>query len=1037
MIPATYPSVLDSSNRTKMLVYQVPSITGLTRWVDYIPVKSPASESDLSLANTYANEGFILTSKVNDITGLVPFKDYVPIYLDSTATKAWSADNDGYIPMSELAGLLLDFTTGALDPRINFTRTTNATVTNSAGLITYAPHNLLTYSEQFDNAAWTKTNSTVTANSSIAPNSTTSADSIVVTTSGATETGVRTSTTQANSTTYTSSIYVKYTNTRYFVIRNLAISAALGDQWVFFDLVSGTVATKATGITATITPVGNDWYRCTASAATLASIVNNLIDFRMSNIDGGYSVTTGNTILLWGAQLEIGSTATTYNPTTVKNLLGFTQEFDNAAWTKSNSFVQSNLFTFSEEFENTAWTTNSTNISVTANNTTSPTGYQTADKIIPNTTNIAHIVRQFISITSGIVYTQSMYVKASEYSIVQIATSTGFDGGGTLYRNFNLSNGTLGNGTLTASITAVGNNWYRISATSAATSTTTSGRFNINILNADTASANPAYSGDGTSGLFIWGAQVVQGAVAGDYVRTSSTVMPVMYQAPNSTLSADKLVETTANSQHVLRGQSIAYTLGTTYVFSCYVKAAERTAISVVSFNGATDITSRFNLSTGTKISGNGSITNVGNGWYRVSNTFTNASAVTTIFGCQVYLEDSAGNTTYTGDGTSGLYVWGAQLSDSASLDPYVYNPVSAPTAQAYYAPRFDYDPVTLQPKGLLIEEARTNIVIQSENISSTPWVKSIATTTLDAGIVDPSGRTGTVYYPAISEITQTFNGNSATTISVSFFGKKRTGSSNDAIVLDFFQQTAGTAVNLGSYAFQMAVSNPDATYVKNVIRTQYPNGWFRFTFQLLANTGAGAGNFTATSRIDIEGGIAQNYIWGIQIELNAFATSYIPTQASQVTRAADTAVIQGSNFSSWYNQNEGTVYSEASSFSTRPIIAIDDGSMNNRYQITFGTGYIPNFAAVSNGAVSADLYTTSLTQGSSARITGAYKLNDFALSANGSFVPVDTSGALPSLVNIMRLGAWQTGAILNGHIKSINYYPQRLSNATLQAITS
>ena len=152
MIPATYPSILDSSNRTKMLVYQVPSIVGLTRWIDYIPVKSPASESDLTLANTFANEGFILTSKVNDITGLVPFKDYVPIYLDSTATKAWSADNDGYIPMAELAGLLLDFTTGSLDSRINFSRTTNATVTNSAGQITYAPHNLLTYSEQFDNA---------------------------------------------------------------------------------------------------------------------------------------------------------------------------------------------------------------------------------------------------------------------------------------------------------------------------------------------------------------------------------------------------------------------------------------------------------------------------------------------------------------------------------------------------------------------------------------------------------------------------------------------------------------------------------------------------------------------------------------------------------------------------------------------------------------------------------------------------------------------------------------------------------------------
>jgi hypothetical protein len=100
MIPRTFPSTVDENNRTKIIIYQVPSIEGLTQWVDYIPVKSPESESDLTLANTYANEGFMLTSQVNDIEGLVPFKDYIPVYFDSTANKVWSADNDGYIPMS-------------------------------------------------------------------------------------------------------------------------------------------------------------------------------------------------------------------------------------------------------------------------------------------------------------------------------------------------------------------------------------------------------------------------------------------------------------------------------------------------------------------------------------------------------------------------------------------------------------------------------------------------------------------------------------------------------------------------------------------------------------------------------------------------------------------------------------------------------------------------------------------------------------------------------------------------------------------------
>ena len=69
-----------------------------------------------------------------------------------------------------------------LDPKITFGRTSNATLTNSAGLVAYAPHNLLTYSEQFDNAAWSKTNTTITANSTAAPDGTLTADTL---TSGA------------------------------------------------------------------------------------------------------------------------------------------------------------------------------------------------------------------------------------------------------------------------------------------------------------------------------------------------------------------------------------------------------------------------------------------------------------------------------------------------------------------------------------------------------------------------------------------------------------------------------------------------------------------------------------------------------------------------------------------------------------------------------------------------------------------------------------------------------------------------------------
>jgi hypothetical protein len=180
---------------------------------------------------------------------------------------------------------------------------------------------------------------------------------------------------------------------------------------------------------------------------------------------------------------------------------------------------------------------------------------------------------------------------------------------------------------------------------------------------------------------------------------------------------------------------------------------------------------------------------------------------------------------------------------------------------------------------------------------------------------------------------------------------------------------------------------------------------------------------------------------WGAQLEAGAFPTSYIPTTTATVTRSADVASISGSNFSSWYRQDEGTVFAEGSSFSTasgsRVLAAIDDLSMSNRFQITLGGGYTPNFAAVSAGAVSADLYGAALTQGANTRLCSTYRVNDFALSSNGGNPVTDTSGALPVFVSTARLGVFQNNTgYLNGTIRRLTYWPVRLGNTVLQQIT-
>ena len=1046
MIPATYPSILDSSNRTKMLVYQVPSITGLTRWVDYIPVKSPVSESDLSLANTYANEGFILTSKVNAITGLVPFKDYVPIYFDSTATKAWSADNDGYIPMAEIANFLVDFTTGSLDQRISFLRTSNATVTNSAGLITYAPHNLLTYSEQFDNSAWGKASATITANAGTSPNGTLTADLLGQATGQTLAAAVFGSISQTSPATF--SVYAK-ANTKSKI--SLLTSATNAETW--FNLSNGTVGTIGINHTATITDAGNGWYRCSVTASV--ALTNQSI--YLADTDGSRVVTDSGSVFLWGAQLEVGASPTAYNPTTVKNLLGFTQEFDNAAWTKSNSFVQSNLLLQSEDFL-TTWAT--TNLTVTTNTQIAPTGNLTADTLADTVANANHNTLQSIA-WAATSYTFSAYVKYNTHRWIGVRIGAT---GNQFFGSWDLQNNVVGSATVgsTIGMTFVGNGWYRITLTATLTSAATANLI-IQLNNAD-AVALTSYAGTGTS-FYIWGAQLVQGAVAGDYVRTSSTVMPVMYQAPNGTLSADKLVEDTATSDHRINQASLSLGAGI-QTYSIYAKSSERNVIRVQvdgTIGGlASNATVDVNLDTGAVgtptfsnniTSPSATATSVGNGWYRIRLTFTVAVAATGITARVFVMQTVGGASSYAGNGTSGIYIWGAQLSDSASLDPYVYNPVAAPTAQAYYGPRFDYDPVTKQPKGLLIEEQRTNLLLQSEAFNDAYWNK--VSTTISAN--NTTSPDGTISADKITEdVANNTHQLSSTTVSVtngttytfSIYAKKA-----ERQYLTF----NGSSAFFGGqdfciYDLNSGVITQQGTSGQASI-TDVGNGWYRCLRTIPATaTGNsiaawGISNSSTGGRAPIYtgDGVSGFYIWGAQLELGAFATSVIPTQASQVTRAADTAVIQGSNFSSWYNQNEGTVYVDITytgqligSATATNIIRIDDSTGNNVTDLrivrdpTLPQSDVVVVANGSNQMDSAGLQP--VIANTKYKRALAYSINNAISCNNGTLDGATDTSFIPPFVNRLLFG---TGSNQSFYLSNFSYYNARLSNATLQAITS
>jgi len=919
------------------------------------------------------------------------------------------------------SSLALDFTSGnrTLDPRITFSRTTNATVTGSNGLIQYAPHNLLTFSEQFDNAVWTKIGATVTANTTVAPDGTVTADTAVATASGGSV--QRTAITFSVTGVYTLSVYAKKgsTNTFRFRFRNATATTDLAS--ITFDVDAGTITQTGVG-SGVITPVGDGWYRCSVTGTVATASNNHTVFIYPNNVSGAVD---GDSVFIWGAQAELGSTATTYNPTTVKNLLGFTEHFDNAAWTKSNSFVQTNLLLHSQEFDNAYW--DKPNATIAANTIIAPDGSLTGDKLVESAGSSAKFVLRNLGIPSG-THTFSVFAKKAEREFLMISFTLEFS------VSVNLTTGevveTTGSGAA-SSVTDVGNGWYRVSLTG----TTTTLR-NANIyVSQDGVFANRIYTGDGTSGIFIWGAQLVQGTTPGDYKATYAAAAAVGYTDIYGQPFAQKLVENTATGLHQLQLNTTPIA-GTPQTLSVYAKAGERNWVNLYEDSGSEFAS--FDLATGvigiTGVTSTAAIAFMGNGWYRCSLTFTQ---VGTIGRNRIAVASGNSVINYTGDGTSGIYIFGAQLSDSASVDPYVYQPVAAPASTAYYGPRFDYDPVTLAPKGLLIEEQRTNLVLRSEEFDNAAWTKTQGSIVANT-IIAPDGTltgdkfvesSGTIN-PAINQIL-TDGSSAAVTVTVYAKAAERN--------FLFVAPTGGDAVvfNLLTGASGVTIGSLDSFSI-----TPVGNGWYRCsatktTTSRGARFGPKATNAFGTYTGDGTSGV---FLWGAQLEAGAFATSYIPSVASQVTRAADNASMIGNNFARWYNVNEGTVFAESSSPSgfSRVQASINDGTNNNKVEAVLTSGNAYQLGVnVSGSAVGTATTSNTVAANVSAKTAGAYKVDDFAVCMNAGTVATDTSGALP-IVSQLFIGQRTAGAVaLNGTVKRIAYFNRRLADSELQGITA
>ena len=420
---------------------------------------------------------------------------------------------------------------------LTFTRASNATRVASNGLIEKVRTNLALYSEQFDNAAWSKGATTITANAAVSPDGYTNADAIVDTATNAEHNiAVASALTTTTNVAQTISVFLKSGTQPFAMLRNYGAGAEFY-FCVVVNLNTGTITktqagTNTTATSATITPYGNGWYRVTATCSFASTtnipilhLVNSATPIIGSFGQNTYLGNGTNSVYAWGFQLENASAyATSYIPTTTAAVsVGPVSGLPRLDYLGSScprlllEPQRTNYQLNSEDFDNWYAPNDGVTLSENTSDTLDPSGYSGATKV--TTTGGNQRIYDIVSIPAGS-STYSVFVKAGTGNIFNLFTSNA-----AFSVSFNLSTqsvtASIGSGT----ITSYGNGWYRCTATG----TTPSGDV-IQFL-------FPNSVGQTT---YIWGGQWEAGAYATSYIPTlgASSVTRVADAASKTGISS-------------------------------------------------------------------------------------------------------------------------------------------------------------------------------------------------------------------------------------------------------------------------------------------------------------------------------------------------------------------------------------------------------------------------------------------------------------------------------------------------------------------
>ena len=360
----------------------------------------------------------------------------------------------------------------------------------------------------------------------------------------------------------------------------------------------------------------------------------------------------------------------------------------------------------------------------------------------------------------------------------------------------------------------------------------------------------------------------------------------------------------------------------------------------------------------------------------------------------------------------------GIVIARSTTSGDYIFtiDNVSVKEATIDNLPRVDYTDGT---SSLLVEPQRTNLVTYSEDFSDSSWINTYTIT--PNSIISPDG-TLNAYKITLG----TGNGSLRTLNSVS---------SNTDYVFSFYAKR-GTASEMKYRVFDFTIPFADIIPKTSYYSQTNTDSWVRI--EVPFTTGASTTSIGCYIDSDSQGD-GDFYVWGAQLEAGSYATSYIKTSGSTVTRNQETYTKTG--ISDLINSEEGVLFAEIAALpndTSGRWLSLSNGTVNERLSFGFQSSNIRLYIKNTSGLIW-DYTTSGIDILNDNKIALKYKSGDYALWINGTEVSTSTNSNLPSGLISLQFSAGVGGGSGNffGKVKQLQVFKTALSDSELATLTT